>query len=124
MKERGAAVVEFTLVCVVLMTLVLAIVQVGVVIHVRNTLVACAAEGARYGANADRRPADGASRTAELTTETVAAGVTDAITARQVVVDGVAMVEVEVTATLPLVGYLGVEEGMTVSGHAVDETGW
>jgi len=123
-KERGAAVVEFTLVCVVLMTLVLAVVQVGVVIHVRNTLVACAAEGARYGANADRRPVDGASRTAELAAQTLAVGIADEITARQVVVDGVAMVEVEVQATLPLVGYIGIDEAMTVSGHAVDETGW
>ena len=49
----------------VLVPLVLGLIQVGLVMHVRNTLAAAATEGARYGANIDRSPADGAARTRE-----------------------------------------------------------
>lgn len=52
--DRGAAVVEFVLVSIPLLLLLLAVLQVAVYLHVRNVVVASAAEGARYGANADR----------------------------------------------------------------------
>ena len=54
--ERGAAVVDFVLVSMVLVPLVLGLIQVGLVMHVRNTLVRRGTEGARYGANIDRGP--------------------------------------------------------------------
>jgi Flp pilus assembly protein TadG len=52
--DRGAAVVEFVLVSIPLLFLLLVVLQVAVYLHVRNVLVASAAEGARYGGNADR----------------------------------------------------------------------
>jgi hypothetical protein len=58
-RDRGAAVVEFVLVSIPLLFLLLAVLQVAVYLHVRNVVVASAAEGARYGANADRASADG-----------------------------------------------------------------
>jgi Flp pilus assembly protein TadG len=57
--DRGAAVVEFVLVSIPLLFLLLAVLQVAVYLHVRNVVVASAAEGARYGANGDRASADG-----------------------------------------------------------------
>ena len=55
--ERGSAVVDFVLVMVVLVPLVLGIAQVGLVLHVRNTLTAAASDGARSAArSAPRRP--------------------------------------------------------------------
>jgi Flp pilus assembly protein TadG len=57
--DRGAAVVEFVLVSVPLLFLLLVVLQVAVYMHVRNVVAASAAEGARYGANADRASADG-----------------------------------------------------------------
>ena len=119
--ERGSAVVEFTLVSVVLVGLFLAVLQVGLVLHVRNTLVACAAEGARYAANADRGLADGESRTAALIAESLSADSVGEVSSRYVTAGGVQLVEVRVTTTLPLFGWLGVERGLTVSGHAVEE---
>ena len=119
--ERGSAVVEFTLVSVVLVGLFLAVLQVGLVLHVRNTLVACAAEGARYAANADRGLADGESRTAALIAESLSADSVDEVSSRYVTAGGVQLVEVRVTTTLPLFGWLGVDRGLTVSGHAVEE---
>ncbi len=58
-RDRGAAVVEFVLVSIPLLFLLLAVLQVAVYLHVRNVVVASAAEGARYGANLDRASADG-----------------------------------------------------------------
>lgn len=57
--DRGAAVVEFVLVSIPLLFLLLVVLQVAVYLHVRNVVVASAAEGARYGANADRGSGDG-----------------------------------------------------------------
>jgi Flp pilus assembly protein TadG len=114
-------VVEFTLVSVLLTGLFLAVLQIGLVIHVRNTLVACAAEGARYAANADRGLADGAERADALIRESLSARFTGGVSARYVADGGVQLVEVQVTTTLPLFGYLGVDRALTVHGHAVDE---
>jgi Flp pilus assembly protein TadG len=57
--DRGAAVVEFVLVSVPLLFLLLIVLQVAAYLHLRNVVVASAAEGARYGANADRPSVDG-----------------------------------------------------------------
>lgn len=113
--------VEFTLVSTLLTGLFLAVLQIGLVIHVRNTLVACAAEGARHAANADRGLADGAVRTRTLIGESLSSRFTGGERARYVTDGGVQLVEVEVTTTLPLFGFLGPDRALTVHGHAVDE---
>ncbi|HEY9350262.1 MAG TPA: TadE family protein [Acidothermales bacterium] len=120
--ERGAAVVEFTLVSVVLVGLFLAILQLGLVLHVRNTLIACAAEGARYAANADRDLADGEARTAALIAESLSSRFGEGVASRYVSAGSVQLVEIEVSTTLPLFGWLGVDRGLTVTGHAVEES--
>jgi hypothetical protein len=56
-------VVDFVLVLVVLVPVFLGILQLALVLLVRNTLAAAASEGARYAATLDRSPADGAART-------------------------------------------------------------
>ena len=119
--ERGAAVVEFTLVSVVLIGLFLAILQLGLVLHVRNTLVACAAEGARHAANADRDLSDGEARAAALVAETLSPRFGGRVGSRYVANGGVQLVEIEITTTLPVFGLLGVDRGLTVTGHAVEE---
>ena len=57
--DGGAAVVEFVLVSIPLLFLLLGVLQVAAYLHLRNVVVASAAEGARYGANADRPSAAG-----------------------------------------------------------------
>jgi Flp pilus assembly protein TadG len=64
--ERGSAVVDFVLVSVLILTLLLAVLQVAVYVHVRNVVVASAQEGARYAANADVPSAVGAPRTVAI----------------------------------------------------------
>jgi len=63
--ERGSAVVDFVLVTVVIVPLFLGILQLALVLHVRNTLSSAASEGARHAATADRGPADGVAKARE-----------------------------------------------------------
>jgi Flp pilus assembly protein TadG len=119
--DDGAAVVEGTLVMVVLVVLFLGVLQVGFALHVRNTLIACAADGARYGANADRTPDDAAARTRELVASALGQSYAQNVTAGMESSDGVATVVVEVRATLPLLGPLGPSESLVVRGHALKE---
>jgi Flp pilus assembly protein TadG len=116
-------VVEFTLVMVVLVVLFLAILQLALALYVRNTLVAAAAEGARYAANADRSAADGAARTRDVAAAALGDGFADDVRVGETVVDGVPTVVVEVRATLPLVGLVGPSRALVVRGHAIDEDG-
>lgn len=113
--------VDFVLVSILLVTLFLGVVQLGVVLHVRNTLVAAAAEGARYAANADRDPAEGAQRTREIVTASFGDAFVQQVDAGFEDVAGTPTVVVEVRATLPLVGLLGPSSTLVVRGHAWDE---
>lgn len=122
-RDRGSAVVDFVLVSALLVTLFLGIGQLALALHVRNTLIAAASEGARYGADADRTPGDGADRTRELIRESLSAGFADDVSATYDEVAGVPVVTVEVRARLPLFGWLGPSRGLVVRGHAYEEAG-
>lgn len=119
--ERGSAVVDFALVGALLTVLFVALVQLTVVLHVRNTLIDCAARGAGYGALADLTPADGAARARRLITAEFGPGFARRVSARRVDVDGVRTVEVTVSAPLPVAGLLGPARRLTVHGHALAE---
>jgi Flp pilus assembly protein TadG len=114
-------VVEFAMVTVLLLTLFLALLQLGLALHVRNTLVACAADGARYGANADRAPADAVERARELIRAALADRYAEDVSAATEPVEGAETVVVTVRATLPVVGLLGPSRGLVVRGHALKE---
>lgn len=119
--DAGAAVVESLLVMVVLVVLFLGVLQVGFALHVRNTLIACAAEGARYAANADRTPEDGAERTRELVAAALGDEYAADVTASLDSTGGITTVVVEVRATLPVLGPLGPSTSLVVRGHALEE---
>lgn len=120
-RERGAAVVDFVLVTVVLVPLFLGIVQVALVMHVRSTLAAAATEGARYAATLDRGPADGAARTRRRIDDALAARYASRIRADEEVVRGLRTVVVRVHAEVPALGLWGPGVGLDVSGHGVEE---
>jgi Flp pilus assembly protein TadG len=119
--DGGSAVVDFTLVGILLTFLFVALLQVGLALHVRNTLVASAAEGARYGANADRTPADGAAVTRQLIRDSLADSFADDVTSGTETVDGVLTVVIRVEARLPVFGLLGPPRAIFVRGHAMEE---
>lgn len=119
--DGGSAVVDFTLVGILLTVLFVALLQLGLALHVRNTLIASAVEGARWGANADRTPADGAVVTRQLIRDSLADSFADDVTSGTETVDGVVTVVIRVEARLPVFGLLGPPRGISVRGHAMEE---
>ena len=49
-SERGSAVAEFVMVTTLLVVIAMTLVQLALVLHVRNTLIDAASNGAHYGA--------------------------------------------------------------------------
>jgi Flp pilus assembly protein TadG len=120
--DEGSAVVEFTLVGVLLTVLTLAVVQLGLALHIRNTVLDAAAEGARFAALADNVPADGVVRARALITEAIGADYATDVTVATGEWMGHPAITVSVRTTLPVVGFLGVAGGLEVEGHAARET--
>ena len=123
--DDGAAVVEFTLVSVLLVTLFLLVLQVGLVLHARNVMVSAAQEGARFAANADRTPADGVVRTRSA----IAGSLGEAFAARLSVTPlppttaaGAPVVGISVSGPLPFVFAPVGPLRITVQGHALEES--
>ena len=119
--QRGSAVVDFVLVLVVLLPLVLGILQLALVLHVRNTLTAAASEGARHAATADRGPADGAAYTRRQISGALADRFAGAVDASPTPNDGAPAGEVTVRAEVPPLGLWGPGIGLVVHGHATEE---
>jgi len=119
--ERGSAVVDFVLVLVVLVPVFLGILQVALVLLVRNTLASAASEGARYAATLDRGPDDGVARTRDQIDGAVSGRFARDVSARTATVDGAEGVEVTVRAVVPALGIGGPGIALEVTGHAVEE---
>ena len=98
-----------------------ALMQLGLVLHVRNLLADSAAEGARHGASLGATDGMAAGRTRDLITAALGPSYASDISVRHVSVGGHEVVQVDVAATLPLFGLLGPERAITVSGRAIDE---
>jgi len=120
--SRGAAVVDFVLVLAVLVPVFLGILQVALVLLVRNTLAAAASEGARYAATLDRGPVDGEARTRAQIRGALADRYADDVDATPVLIGGVPGIEVSVHAVVPALGLGGPGVALTVTGHAVEES--
>ena len=120
-SSRGSAVADFVLVLVVLIPLFLGILQVGLVLLVRNTLANAAAEGARHAAAFDRDLADGEARTREQIAGAVSGRFARDIDVRLVSLRGQPTVQVAVRATVPALGIGGPAVPLRVVGHAVEE---
>ena len=123
-RDLGAAPVDFVLVGSLLTFLFLGVAQVAIDYHVRNVIAACAAEGARYGANADvADPQAGADRANELITESLGSAYAQAVAPEpQDDVDGAPVVTVVVHTRLPLLAwFLPSGPTVTATGHALLE---
>jgi hypothetical protein len=121
-REDGSAAAEFVMVGALLTVLTLSVLQLGLALHVRNTLQDAAAEGARWGALADNRLEDGVQRTRDLIETALGAGYAGDITAAYGTYLGHPASIVTVRTPLPLIGLVGIEQGLEVSGHAAVET--
>lgn len=116
--ERGSAVVDFVLVGGLLTLFFLAIVQLTLILHVRNTLIDAAASGARYGTLADRGAGDAKDRTADLIGVALNQEFATDVTTAEATYQGVRTLEVTVRAPLPVIGLIGPRAVLEVKGHA------
>jgi hypothetical protein len=117
-REHGSAVVDFILVGALLTLFFLAIVQLALVLHVRNTLIDAAASGARYGTLADRGAADANERTTQLIGVALTAEFARDVSTTETDYRGIRTLEVTVRAPLPVIGLIGPREMLEVKGHA------
>ena len=116
--ERGSAPAEFVMVGALLSVLFLSVVQLALALHIRNTVIDAASEGARFAALADSSLEAGAERTRYLIDTAVGGGLGAEVTARSVNWLGSPVAEVTVQCPLPLLGLWGVDGGLEVAGHA------
>ncbi|MCW2580011.1 MAG: uncharacterized protein JWR82_1612 [Blastococcus sp.] len=113
------------MVSILIVTLLLAVLQVAVYVHVRNVVTASAQAGARHAANADVDSALGAARTVEVvakaTTAQTAAGLV-CTSAEELDGTGVPLVVVRCSGSVPsLLASLGNLLPLEVTGRAVKE---
>ncbi|WP_238581654.1 TadE/TadG family type IV pilus assembly protein [Demequina aestuarii] len=110
---------EFVLVGILVVLIGLAVLQLVLALHVRNTLLSSAYEGARHGARADRSLDDGVARSEEVARTALGSREVVASAARDTV-DGAGVVVVTLESTVPLVGLWG-PGTMRVEARAFDE---
>lgn len=120
--DRGSAPAEFVMVGALLTVMTLSVLQLGLALHVRNTVLDAAAEGARFAALADNTPDDGVARTRDLIATALGPGYAADVTATTGRYLEHPAVTVTVRAPLPLLGLVGLDDGLEVSGHAAVET--
>jgi hypothetical protein len=121
-NDRGSAVVENLLVTVLLTTLALAVVQVALALHVRTTVVDAASEGARFGALVGNGPDEAVVRTRALIDTAIGDGYATRVGATYGDYRGRPSLAVTVDGTLPVIGLLGVGEGLHAVGRAAVES--
>ncbi len=118
----GSAVAEFVMVVALLTMLTLSVLQLGLALLVRNTVLDAAAEGARFGALADNVPSDGPARTRQLISVAVGGDYARDVRVTEGEWMGHPSVIVTVRTTLPVIGLAGIAGALEVSGHAALET--
>ena len=120
--DDGSAVAEFVMVSGLLVILALSVIQLGLVLFIRNTVVDAAAEGARFGALADNSATDGIARSVDLITTALGPGYATNVTASTGSYLGHPALTITVQTPLPLIGLIGLDNGLEVSGHAAIES--
>lgn len=120
--DRGSSPVEFVLVGLLLTALTLGVLQLALAVYVRNVVHDAAVEGAYHAALADTSLREGSDRASEVVTRAVGSGYADDIEVGVVRAGGGETVVVRIRTTLPMVGLLGVPQGMEVVAHAPVES--
>jgi hypothetical protein len=105
-----------------LTVLTLSVLQLGLALHVRNTVLDAAAEGARYAALADNSLSDGEQRARDLIGTALGPRYADEVHGTYGSFLGQPAATITVRAPLPLLGLVGLDDGLEVSGHASVET--
>jgi hypothetical protein len=101
---------------------VLAVVQLALALHVRNTVLDAAAEGARFAALAGSSAGAGEQRTRDLIGAAISPTYASDVSASSTSIGGAPAIAVTVRTALPVIGLLGPPRGLEVTGHAAIET--
>lgn len=118
-SQEGSAAVDFVLVGTLLTVLFLAIIQLALVLHVRNTLIDAASSGARFGALADRSPADSSARTQQIISSSLNSDYAQNVSYAEQTEGSNRILTVTVRAPFPIIGLIGLPGVMEVNGRAV-----
>lgn len=110
------------MVSAMLLMLTLTVLQIGLALHVRSTLLDAAGEGARHAGLFGAGLEFGEDRAAALIAASLGIGYAQDIDATTTEREGAPLVAVTVRAPLPLLGLIGLPETLEVTGHAPMET--
>jgi Flp pilus assembly protein TadG len=121
-RDDGSAVAEFVMVGALLTVLTLSVIQLALALHIRNTVLDAASEGARFASLADSSLAEGVARSRDLITTALGPAYATDVTASYGRYRGTSSAIVTVRTPLPLIGLFGIDGGLEVSGHAAVET--
>ena len=121
-SERGSAVVDFVMILLILLPLFAGLLQLSLVLHVRNTLASAAAEGARRAAVVGATPEDGTAKAAEMILGTLNEKYAEDIDIQGTTIGGAPAYKVVITAEVPALGLGGPAIQLEVSGNAIIES--
>lgn len=121
-SERGSAVVDFVMIMLILLPLFAGLLQLSLVLHVRNTLASAAAEGARRAAVVGATPEDGTAKAAEMILGTLNEKYAKDIDIQGATVGGAPAYKLVITAEVPALGLGGPAIQLEVSGNAIIES--
>lgn len=119
MREAGAAVVDFVLVGALVTVIFVALIQLALVLHVRNTVADAASSAARYGALGDRTAADAQARATLLVGTALGSDYAQDVSVSVQTSNGMDILVVTISAPLPVVGLFGPSRTLEMTGHAV-----
>ncbi|MCU4296844.1 pilus assembly protein [Brevibacterium permense] len=120
-SDSGSAVAEFVLIASLLALILAGALQIGLVIHVRNTVIDSAIAGARQASLADQTPRDGQKLTRDLIRVSVGERYAQKVTVSTSQRGTVEIVEVRVTTPLPVLGLWGPAEVWDLRGRSIVE---
>lgn len=120
-SDAGSAVAEFALIASLLALILAGALQIGLVIHVRNTVIDSAIAGARQASLADQTPRDGQRLTRDLIRVSVGERYAQKVTVSTSQRGAVEIVEVQVTTPLPVLGLWGPAEVWDLRGRSIVE---
>ena len=102
--QRGSAPAEFVMVAGLLVALSLAVIQLSLIVHVRQVLTSSAWEGARHASYYNTTLSEGRALTRQLIIEGLGSRYADNVSARTIIVAGQPGAEVVVEAAFPALG--------------------
>ena len=120
-EDAGSAIAEFVMVGALLSVLTLSVLQLGLALHIRNTVLDAASEGARFAALADSSLGEGVARARDLISSAIGPGYAGNVTATYGRYLGHPSAIVTVRTPLPLIGLFGIDSALEVNGHAAVE---